>query len=151
PPPIRELNAEVPERLAAIIAKLMAKASADRYRTAAEVAGVLQQHLAELQGRRDTGEGHPVAPPTVPLRWQSRRWAWTAAALATAAVAALLLAPILFRAPPKDHSIVEPDGKSVVPPEHATRPGPLVLEEVQRFLGPSSIVGDVALSPDGQL
>lgn len=47
--PIREINPEIPEWLAAIVAKLHAKNSADRFQTAKEVAKLLQQHLAHLQ------------------------------------------------------------------------------------------------------
>jgi WD40 repeat protein/serine/threonine protein kinase len=49
PRPIREVNADVPEWLAAIIAKLHAKSAADRYQSAAEVANLLSRHLADLQ------------------------------------------------------------------------------------------------------
>jgi hypothetical protein len=58
PRPIRETNPEVPDWLAAVVAKLMAKDPADRYQSADEVAEVLGRHLAELQG------GAPApAPP----------------------------------------------------------------------------------------
>ena len=46
PCPLREVNAEVPDWLAAIIAKLHAKSPAQRFQTAAEVADLLSRHLA---------------------------------------------------------------------------------------------------------
>jgi serine/threonine-protein kinase len=49
PTPIREINPEIPDWLAAIVAKLQAKDPAERYQTAAEVAEILGQHLAHLQ------------------------------------------------------------------------------------------------------
>jgi hypothetical protein len=49
PRPIRETNPEVPDWLAALVEKLMAKDPADRYQSADEVAEVLGRHLAELQ------------------------------------------------------------------------------------------------------
>lgn len=49
PPPIRETNPDVPDWLVAVIEKLQAKDPADRYQTAAEVAALLNQHLARLQ------------------------------------------------------------------------------------------------------
>ena len=49
PRPIREINAEMPEWLEAIIARLHAKDPAGRYQTAAEVADLLSRHLASLQ------------------------------------------------------------------------------------------------------
>ena len=45
---VREVNADVPAWLAAIIAKLLAKAPADRFQSAAEVADLLRQWLAHL-------------------------------------------------------------------------------------------------------
>ncbi|MFL5244561.1 MAG: serine/threonine-protein kinase [Gemmataceae bacterium] len=49
PRPIRESNPEVPDWLAAIVAKLHAKDAADRFQSAAGVADLLGQHLAHLQ------------------------------------------------------------------------------------------------------
>ncbi|HEV3142460.1 MAG TPA: protein kinase [Gemmataceae bacterium] len=49
PRPIREINPEMPDWLEAIIAKLHAKNSEDRFQSAKEVAQLLEQHLAHLQ------------------------------------------------------------------------------------------------------
>jgi WD40 repeat protein len=49
PRPIREINPDVPEWLAAIVGKLHAKDPANRFQSAAEVADLLSQHLAHLQ------------------------------------------------------------------------------------------------------
>ena len=49
PRPIRELNPEIPEWLAAIIGKLLAKDPADRYQSAGELASLLGQCLAHVQ------------------------------------------------------------------------------------------------------
>src|SRR5206468_12097621 len=49
PRPVREINPDIPEWLEAIVAKLHAKDPADRYQTAAEVAELLNEHLAHLQ------------------------------------------------------------------------------------------------------
>ena len=57
PRPIREVNPEIPERLAAVVARLHAKDPADRFQSATEVAELLGRHLAELQG----------APPSRPF------------------------------------------------------------------------------------
>jgi hypothetical protein len=58
PRPIRETNPEIPEWLVAIIEKLHAKVPAQRYQSAAEVAELLNGHLAQLQ--------HPSVPPPAP-------------------------------------------------------------------------------------
>jgi WD40 repeat protein len=56
PRPIRETNPDVPEWLTEVIARLHAKDPARRFPSAAEVAQVLGEHLAGLQG--------PAVPPT---------------------------------------------------------------------------------------
>src|SRR5262249_6543580 len=48
PRPIREINPNIPDWLAAIVAKLHAKEPAQRFQSAAEVADLLGQHLALL-------------------------------------------------------------------------------------------------------
>src|SRR5262249_18070370 len=78
PRPIRETNPEIPEWLVAIIEKLHAKDPAQRYQSAAEVAELLNGHLAQLQ--------HPSAPPQPPVAnrpptGRRRRWATAAAIL----------------------------------------------------------------------
>jgi serine/threonine protein kinase len=46
PPPIRELNPQIPDWLSKIVEKLLAKAPADRFQSAAEVAALLDRHPA---------------------------------------------------------------------------------------------------------
>jgi serine/threonine protein kinase/WD40 repeat protein len=78
PRPIREINPEVPEWLAAVIAKLQAKDPAERFPSAAEVGELLSKHLAHLQqpalipapARTDL-----VPRPTFSRRHPRRRWA----------------------------------------------------------------------------
>jgi serine/threonine protein kinase/tetratricopeptide (TPR) repeat protein len=83
PRPIREIIPEVPEWLAAIIARLHAKDPAERYKSAAEVAELLGQRLAQLQ--HPSSPAPPVVggsgdPATTELhRRRGRRWALTAA------------------------------------------------------------------------
>src|SRR5262249_57050107 len=55
PPPVREANPEVPDWLVAVVEKLHAKDPAARFQSAAEVAGLLGRHLAEVQ--------HPSVAP----------------------------------------------------------------------------------------
>jgi serine/threonine-protein kinase len=77
PRPLRELNSDVPEALAAVIDKLHANDPADRWQTAAEVAEVLGQQLADLQG-----PGCPVAATPVPPAPPPRRRRWRPALVA---------------------------------------------------------------------
>ena len=73
PRPIREINNELPDWLADIIAKLHAKKPDDRFQTAKEVAELLGQRLADVQAgraidRRAEGRQAPVeAPATAAL------------------------------------------------------------------------------------
>jgi serine/threonine-protein kinase len=62
PRPIRETNPEVPDWLAAVVEKLMAKDPAERYQSAAEVVEVLGQHLAQLQNGAWVPPPRPPAP-----------------------------------------------------------------------------------------
>jgi WD40 repeat protein/serine/threonine protein kinase len=68
PRPLREVNPEVPDWLAAIIAKLHAKSPAERYQSAAEVAELFGRHLAHLQQPGTTPSDPPpaVAEPRTP-------------------------------------------------------------------------------------
>jgi serine/threonine-protein kinase len=49
PRPLREINPEAPEWLVEIIDKLHQKQPADRFQTAAEIADLLERHLAHIQ------------------------------------------------------------------------------------------------------
>jgi WD40 repeat protein len=60
PRPIREVNPDIPEQVAEVIATLHAKDPAQRYQSAAEVAEILGQHLAHLQ--QPTQVPMPVRP-----------------------------------------------------------------------------------------
>jgi serine/threonine-protein kinase len=68
PRPIREVNATIPEWLAAIVARLHAKDPADRFQSAAEVAEVLGRHLARLQQPTTTVVPAPAITPVVSPR-----------------------------------------------------------------------------------
>ena len=54
PRPIERVNPEVPDWLSAIVDRLLAKSPADRFQTAAEVATLLQKHLAILHAGPNT-------------------------------------------------------------------------------------------------
>jgi serine/threonine protein kinase len=59
PAPVRTLNSEAPEWLAEIIERLHAKAPADRFQSAGEVADLLEHHLARLQDPSLPAVEHP--------------------------------------------------------------------------------------------
>jgi hypothetical protein len=61
PRPLREINAEMPDWLESIVAKLHAKKPDDRLQTAGEVAELLGQHLAYLQQPGQVKRPAPVA------------------------------------------------------------------------------------------
>ena len=63
PRPVRDVNPEVPRWLADVVAKLHAKAPADRFQTAAEVAELLSGYLAELQQQGTVVARPGIAPP----------------------------------------------------------------------------------------
>ncbi len=99
PSAIREANPQIPDWLVAIVARLHAKDPAERFGSAAEVAQLLQDHLAHLQHPSVVGPvaGHPPATPgtaggegavgqPAPRR---RRWAMAAAAVMLALIGGL--------------------------------------------------------------
>jgi WD40 repeat protein len=84
---IQEINPDVPDWLAAIIARLHAKGPAERFQSAAEVAEVLSKHLAHLQqagGEWRVTSGPPTTrhPPPATRHRNGRRWLVAAAVLA---------------------------------------------------------------------
>ena len=88
PRPVREINPEVPEWLAALIAGLHAKDPADRPQTAAEVAELLGRDLARAQQPSHpeptaVADDPDVPPAKTPPRSAGgrRRWAVAVAAL----------------------------------------------------------------------
>jgi formylglycine-generating enzyme required for sulfatase activity len=92
PRPVREINPEVPEWLAAVIAKLHAKKPEERFQSAKEVADLLQQHLVHLKSPDTVPAPTPVQPsaparrPAAPPR---RRFRWVVAAAVPLALLAL--------------------------------------------------------------
>src|SRR5262249_51993896 len=78
PRPIREINADIPEWLAAIVAKLHAKDPSGRFQTAAEVADLLGRCLAYLE--RPDGSAPPF-PPGRGAGMPRPRWMVPAAAV----------------------------------------------------------------------
>jgi hypothetical protein len=71
PRPIRETNPEIPEWLAAVVARLQAKDPGQRFATAAEVANLLSRHLVRLQTGGAIADA--VGPAATPSDRQARR------------------------------------------------------------------------------
>jgi serine/threonine-protein kinase len=65
PRPVREVNADIPDWLAAIIDKLLSKRPSDRYASAEEVARLLAEHLAQLQHPTSTRSSLRLKPIAV--------------------------------------------------------------------------------------
>jgi tRNA A-37 threonylcarbamoyl transferase component Bud32 len=106
PRPIREFNPDIPEWLAAVVDRLLAKESGKRFQTAAELAAVLGEQLAQLQQSRLTPAPVPekqeaAPPPAAPAEpggrapWKRKRLA--ASLLAAGVVACLVSVAVLSR------------------------------------------------------
>jgi serine/threonine-protein kinase len=91
PVPVRSLNPDIPAWLEGIIGKLQAKDATARFRSAAEVAELLERCLAHVQ----QPDRQALPPPAVELGRGSRRTLVTAASLTLPLVlgAALALSP----------------------------------------------------------
>jgi WD40 repeat protein/serine/threonine protein kinase len=160
PRPIREINPGVPDGLVETVARLHAKDPAERLQSAAEVAELLSQQLAQLQQL-----AQPPAPAPFPRGphgsrsplGRHRRWRWVAAAVLlvlgglgfTEATGVTRLAATLIR-------VLRPDTTPVVSgvpegPAPAAQIPPVPLgREVRRFLGHKDQVMAVAFSPNGR-
>lgn len=86
PRPLRDVNPDIPDWLAAVVERLLAKEAAGRFSTASEVAEVLKHHLADLQ-RTGTSSAVRLNPAPV-VRKSSRRLFVAAVALTSAVVVA---------------------------------------------------------------
>lgn len=89
PRPIRETNADIPEWLAGIINRLLAKQPSERYQTATEVADLLGLHLAAVQQSAIVPSPKPTIvsrrhPSAIGARW------WSVALIALVAVACIM-------------------------------------------------------------
>jgi WD40 repeat protein len=169
PRPVREVNPEVPDWLAAVIARLHARDPAQRFASAAEVAALLDAHLARLP------QAAPVSlpPATAPPRRGWRRGAWVAAGLVLLGCLALAeatgttrLVATLRRSP---HVVPDNPEKGRPPPAAPSpldRLDPAAIPAAERFDGqPKELVAvlgehrgrcwqvirSLACSPDGKL
>jgi hypothetical protein len=80
PPPIAERNPEIPGWLVEIIERLHRKQPSERFQSAAEVADLLERHLARLEDPslppvvHDWAGGPPAAPAAILRRVARSRW-----------------------------------------------------------------------------
>jgi serine/threonine protein kinase len=101
PVPLRDRNPDVPEALAAVCHRALARDKADRFGTAGQFADALQAYLLEQVRGSSTGS-LPVARPSLPApatRPARRGWAWTVLALLSLGLLASLVLALLFRPP----------------------------------------------------
>jgi serine/threonine protein kinase len=92
PRPIRQIIPEVPQWLCDLIARLHAKDPAHRFQSAAEVAALLEQHLAVLQGQSPSARSKSAKVSSRP----KPRWV---AALAAVAVVLGGLGAVISQSP----------------------------------------------------
>jgi serine/threonine protein kinase/regulation of enolase protein 1 (concanavalin A-like superfamily) len=97
PRPIREVNAEIPAWLEAIVNKLLAKQPGERFQTAGEVAELLGQHLAHLQNPSQVARPATVVIPPEPKPTpMDRRPSWKLPALLMLVAAVVLSLPLIL-------------------------------------------------------
>ncbi len=84
PRPIQQVNPDAPDWLCAIIDRLLAKSPTDRIQTAAEVAALLQKHLATVQAGSNLAQSELVTKSHSTRNWRRlRRWPMLALSLLT--------------------------------------------------------------------
>jgi eukaryotic-like serine/threonine-protein kinase len=109
PRPVRELNPDVPEWLAAIIARLHAMDPADRFQAAAEVADLLGRWLAHIQSPLHAPRPEPTRSASAIRRPSLRRRALAAGAIGLACVIGLGRASGVAQAVGDRMAITTPD------------------------------------------
>jgi hypothetical protein len=109
PRPIREINPDVPEWLAGIIARLHAKHPIERFQSAGEVSRLLEQHLAHL--RHPTLVAAPVSPRCPAARRRRR-----APSLVLFVLSIVLLFPCIMAGLLLAYALVEQPPMSPAPP-----------------------------------
>ncbi len=142
PRPIREINAGIPDTLAAVVNKLLEKNPAARFQTAEAVADLLTQLLARLDesslpspsGERAGAETTDQLLPAydhaeaVPLPQEKARrrapWLWAAAACVLLVAAGALLPFLLPHGPPA-HDVPKGNANAEVARPPVTKPGPV--------------------------
>jgi serine/threonine protein kinase/uncharacterized protein with WD repeat len=136
PRSIQQINPTIPDWLVEIIDTLLAKDSADRFQSAAELANLLDQHLAHLQ--KPTKVPLPCSLATRARRLRRRRWI-------TSAVPLLLLGGLVStEATGMTH--VTSWLASILPGQRAPAPVP----PRATLAGHAGPIWSVAFSPDGK-
>ena len=118
PPPVRALRHDVPEKLAAVIGRMMAKAPVDRFQTATEVAAALEPfaHAGRTGGDADAPD--TAAEGSASQAWKRRR-RWLVAGALAAPCLAVLAAAAVYCWPRAGNERVPPnrgDGMNTPPP-----------------------------------
>lgn len=112
PRPMREINSQIPEWLAEIIGKLLAKAPAERFASATEVASLLEQCLAHVQ--------QPAVASLPDFCSRRGRWTWITrrnSILVTGLLATSIAVFLWTRSPTSTVPIPPTDGKTTATTE----------------------------------
>ena len=109
PRPLRDVNPDIPDWLEGIVAKLLAKEPADRFRSADEVAGLLERCLAHIQQPKHNPLPDLPEPPAGDRRAGRRLLLIT---LALAGVLAAFAALVIRIKTPEGTLVVEVDDPS---------------------------------------
>lgn len=154
PRPIREINPDIPQWLAAVIAKLQAKQPDERFATAPEVVQLLSGKLARLQAGTDAADlESPAATSDEPPAEREKRH-FRARPLAVAGAVTIVLAAAWFTrdrwlpAPTPRASIPAPDrsqGWKPTPPPTADVLAKLrdPLDDLRREAIPATLLSSV--------
>jgi tetratricopeptide (TPR) repeat protein len=168
PRPIRAENPDVPEWLAAIVARLMAKDPADRYPSASAVAELLASRLAEIQLPASAPLTEPAgaenAVPRTSRRRSSRGLALLVGGLLVIATLAWLAtrpAPVMRRADPPAPAATAPrvlapgpssriKAETKAPPAPSAAPSPEPAKARSPGVDPAitELTGAIAERPD---
>ncbi len=153
PKPLREINPDLPEWLEVLIAKLQAKRPADRFASAAEVAGLLSKRLNQVQAGGPISALEKSPAPSAPSARPAGR---LLAALGIGAAVVVLPVIIWFvyqtwfaNRPTTAPELTGTDPAAT--PTSAPTPGkPVVLNRSRKLMRHDKGVRSLAISRDGK-
>jgi serine/threonine protein kinase len=141
PRPIRQIIPEVPQWLCDLTARLHAKDPAQRFQSAAEVAALLERHLARLQ--QPSGETQPEIEEVRRLAKPRRGWVLVAIAVVLAIAGTVLTYPLWRSAgplsvAPTTEGVGDGGGHAHVPAAVPAEPAATELLRSHVLQGPAS-------------
>ena len=142
PPPLRELNPNIPPQVEAVVLRALEKDPADRYDNAEQ----MSEDLLVALGRRlsSSGDHTILVPSTSTVHRLSRRWAWVGGAIGIVAAIIVIVGVLLAAIGSHANSGLDNRVPTVIPGEERlaeeAAPTELEIRRAVRALGSSGFI-----------